>query len=98
MNVGQCFGHQVDSSAVSNSGRTASISLRRASRNGGSFRSRPSDSTGSSTVKPAAVEILGRVLGEGLQDENPCIVHQHIDSAEPVYGSVYDLRCRFWVT
>ena len=60
--AGQCFGHQVDSSAVSSSGRTASISLRRASRNGGSFRSRPSDSRGSSTVKPgASVAISNRM-------------------------------------
>src|ERR1700730_1101875 len=54
--------HQAVRSAACRSGSTASISLRRASRNGGSFRSWPSVSTGSSTAKPgASVAISNRM-------------------------------------
>src|SRR5580700_1864121 len=60
MNEGQ--GHQAVRSAACRSGNTASISLRRASRNGGSFRSWPSVSTGSSTAKPGtSVAISNRM-------------------------------------
>src|ERR1700692_1344636 len=60
MNKGQ--GHQAVRSVACSSGSRASISLRRASRNGGSFKSRPSVSTGSSTAKPgASVAISNRM-------------------------------------
>src|SRR5580700_1169767 len=60
MNEGQ--GHQAVRSSACNSGSTASISLRRASRNGGSFKSWPSVSTGSSTAKPGtSVAISNRM-------------------------------------
>src|SRR5258705_8113747 len=35
-------------------------------------------------------EVLGRVLGERLRKENPCVVHQGIDRAEPLYRGTND--------
>ena len=61
MSEGQGVDHQADCSAVSSSG-TASISLRRGSRKGGSFNSRPNNSTASSTAKPGlSVAISNRM-------------------------------------
>jgi hypothetical protein len=54
--------HQTRISVVSSRGRAASICFRRASRNGGSFRSRPSESSASSTAKPGwSVAISKRI-------------------------------------
>src|SRR5580700_5023845 len=59
---GQCLGHQAVRSVACSSGSTASISLRRASRNGGNFKSWPRVSTGSSTAKPGtSVAISNRI-------------------------------------